>query len=146
MTFRSLTWAALVAFLVAGCMATDSLAGRTNLATGTLGPLSLDKVALVQITQEEAARTVLAHEQDTGWPDPDIAWQDAGCVRIAWFEPHPMSFNPDPGPAYPVYLVRLVDPAAAGNTLWVMVDAQTGAIRSAFGAPLDAGCAGPGVE
>ena len=96
---------------------------------------------LVLTTGADAAETVLEHERKTGWPDPDIAWQDGRCVRLAWYEKRPMSFFPEPGPPYPVYLVRLVDQIGTAGVTWVMVDARTGEIGSATGAPLKSGCA-----
>ena len=84
---------------------------------------------------------MLEHKRETGCSDPDIDWQDGGCVRLARWEPRPMSLNPDPGPPYPVCLVRLVDPTGAGGSSWVMVDARTGEEGACIGAALKAGCA-----
>jgi hypothetical protein len=132
---------ALLALILAGCVSALSLTDKVELGTGTLGPVPADRMFLVRATSADAAHTVLAHERETGWPDPDIAWQDGRCVRLAWYEPRPMSFSPDPGPPYPVYLVWLVDQAGTAGVMWVMVDGRTGELGAAIGDPLKSGCA-----
>jgi hypothetical protein len=130
---------ALLLLLLAGCVPPNSLTEKVEIVTGSLGPVPADKVGLVRISDAEATKTVLDNERETGWPDPDIAWQDGRCARLAWFEPHAMSYDPDPGPPYPVYLVRLVDPTGAAIT-WVMVNARTGDLGASIGDPLKSGC------
>ena len=128
-----------VPVLLAGCMPANALHDRVRLGVGALGPLPPDKVLQVRTTLAEASDTVLKNERETGWPDPDIAWQDGGCVLIALYEPQAMSFAPDPGPPYPVYIVRLVDLPARTAT-WVMVDARTGELGADIGDVLKGGC------
>jgi hypothetical protein len=132
---------AVLALLVAGCLPANSLTDKVELGNGTLGPVPADQVFQIRSTAADAAKTVLGNERETGWPDPDIAWQDGGCVRLRWYEPRPMSFSPDPGPPYSVYLVRLVDQTGAAGISWVMVDARTGELGAAIGDALKSGCA-----
>lgn len=86
---------------------------------------------------------MLAHERETGWPDNDVVWRDGGCVLVAWFEGHPMSRAPDPGPPSAVYLVRLIDNRATRVT-WVIVDATTGDLGAAIGDAVNSGCGASG--
>jgi pimeloyl-ACP methyl ester carboxylesterase len=131
----------LLVLVLAGCLNSNTLSQSVHLVNGTLSPLPPDKVALVRVSEGAAASTVLAQERETGWPDEDIAWRDGGCVLIAWFQPEPMSFNPDPGPPYAVYLVRLVDLAATGRVTWVMVNAETGELDAALSGQFPFECA-----
>src|SRR5215213_401534 len=131
---RRLVFGAAVAVLLAGCLATPTLKGEVVLLNGTVEPLPPDKASLVRVTADVAASTVLTKERDTGWPDPDIAWQSGGCVLVGWFEGRPMSYSPDPGPPSAVYLVRLAN-SLTRDVTWVMVDATTGELRSAIGNP-----------
>jgi len=52
-----------------------------------------------------------------------------------------MSFSPVPPPPSAVYVVRLVGELDATNEVWVMVEATTGEIRSAFGGLSSSDCA-----
>lgn len=117
----------LIGLVVAGCINASALTGDVRFGNGVLHPLPLEKTPEVKTAANVAKATVLEHERATGWPDGDIDWQDGGCVVVGLFEPLPMSMAPDPGPPYPVYLVRLADAASARET-WVMVDARTGEI------------------
>jgi hypothetical protein len=116
--------------LVGGCLSTNTLPRRVEIGGGNVGPLPPAKQSLVQTTAVDASRTVISHERETGWPDESIAWEDGGCVLVAWYEEYPMSFAPDPPPPYPVYLVRLRSGSASA---WVMVDARTGELDAYIG-------------
>lgn len=124
---------------------TGSLPHTIQFMTDRFEPLPADKLPLVRITAKVAAGNVLAYERETGWPDFEIAWRNGDCTFVAWYVPGPMSMAPVPPPPSAVYLVRLVaDDAWATGELqvtWVMVDATTGDVRSAFGSGLISGCA-----
>ena len=98
--------------------------------------------ARIQVTAADASNAVIATKQTTGWPDVDIAWKDGDCVLLAWYRPLPASYDPDPGPPFAVYLVRLVDGADTTIGTWVTVDATTGEIKSAGSGPPTTDCPG----
>ena len=106
-----------------------------KVVTGTLSPLPVEKLSLVRITAEAAAKVVLDHERETGWPDLDVAWKDGGCVLLAWFERQPMSHMPVPPDPSAVYVVRLIGEQDASRVTWVMVEATSGELGAAFGGP-----------
>jgi hypothetical protein len=118
-----------------------SLPKKVETAAGTLLPLLADQVPLVRITSADALDTVLVHEQQTGWPDLDIAWKSGGCAFVAWRVQHPMSMAPDPPAPSPVDVIRLVGEVDPSQETWVMVDATTGEEGPAFGGPSMADCA-----
>ena len=96
--------------------AASPLAGsitETVMVGGILGPFPAEEAARIGVTATDALNTVLSTKRDRGWPDPGIAWKDGGCVLLGWYQPTPMSYNPEPGPPYAIYLVRLVDPVNA---------------------------------
>jgi hypothetical protein len=142
---RRLVATLFLAGLVGGCHSgvPGSLTHAVNIGTGTLGPMPADKVPLVRLTAAEAQATVLAHERETGWPDPGIAWKGGGCVLLAWYERRPMSMAPVPPPPSAVYVVRVVSELDATKELWVMVEATTGELGAAFGGPSSSDCAAP---
>ena len=140
---RRLVATLFLAGLLGGCHSgvLGSLSRVVEIGVGTLGPLPADKIPLVRLSAAEANATVLARERETGWPDLDIAWKGGGCVLLAWYERRPMSFSPVPPPPSAVYVVRLVGELDATNEVWVMVEATTGEIRSAFGGLSSSDCA-----
>jgi hypothetical protein len=109
--------------------------------TATLSPLPPEKLALVRTTETDARLTVLEHERATGWPDEEVDYRDGGCVLLAWFEGHPMSYAPNPPPPSAVYIVRLTDEANVEPDIWVIVDATTGELSSTFGGAPVVDCA-----
>ena len=117
-----------------------SVSSDTEIGAGTLRPLLPDQLPLVRITEAAAARTVLDTKEATGWPDHDIAWQDGGCVLLAWYVRHPMSYAPNPPPPSAVFVVRLVNKVDRSQQTWVMVDATTGEVRSAGSGPSSSDC------
>jgi hypothetical protein len=117
-----------------------SISSNTEELAGTLRPLLPDELPLVRITAAAAARTVLANKAATGWPDQDIAWQDGGCVLLAWYVPHAASYAPNPGPPSAVFEVRLVSKADRSQQTWVMIDATTGELDSAGYGPPSSDC------
>lgn len=129
--------ALLASTLVAGCLGANSVQRRVEIGLGNLGPMPAHLWAHVQTTARDAVLIVLASEQETGWPDHDIAWRDGGCVLVARFETYPMSRAPDPPPPYPVYLVRLATETASA---WVMVDARSGELGGFIGDHAGLGC------
>lgn len=124
---------AFAAALLAGCGAAPQLNQKIEIGIGNVMPLPPNKIALVHVTPEAAANTVVKNELETGWPDPEIAWADGKCVLLGWLEPYPMSFSPHPAPS-PVFMVRLVD-AAHARFNWVLVDATTGDESTSIGNP-----------
>src|SRR5919112_616145 len=98
---RSTALALVAGYVVAGCLSSNTLPRQVEIGNGNLRPLPADKAALVQTTPIAASQTALAHERETGWPDENIAWDDAGCVLIASYEMYPMSRAPNPPPPYP---------------------------------------------
>jgi hypothetical protein len=118
-----------------------SLPRKVETAAGSLLPLLADQLPLVRITSADALGAVLAREQQTGWPDLDIAFKSGGCVLVAWYVRHPMSMAPSPPAPSPVYVVRLVGEGDPSQETWVMVDATTGEEGAAFGGPSISDCA-----
>jgi hypothetical protein len=119
-----------------------SITENVNLMQAILEPLPADEQTRVRVTAADASNTVLANKRKTGWPDPDIAWKDGGCVLLAWYQPIPTSYAPDPGPPSAVYLVRLVDAADSTMGTWVTVDATTGDLQGAGYGPSTTACPG----
>jgi hypothetical protein len=139
---RRLAALALAASTLAGCGGAMSITERVHIFGGTLSPPAPHQLLEVRTSANDALATVLQHENDTGWPDIETDFEDGGCVLVAWLEPAPVSHNPDPGPPYPVFLVRLGDAATRTKVTWVMVDARTGRLGSALTGPSIGGCVG----
>lgn len=115
---------------------------ETAVVGGVLGPFPAEEAARIAVTATDALNTVLTAKRERGWPDADIAWKDGGCVLLAWYQPTPMSYNPEPGPPYGLYLVRLVDPVNATMGTWVTVNATTGELGWAGDGPSTRDCPG----
>lgn len=117
-----------------------SISSNTETGAGTLRPLLPDQLSLVRVTAAAAAHTVLANKEATGWPEVDIAWQDGGCVLLAWYVRHPMSYAPNPPPPSAVFVVRLVSKVDRSRQTWVIVDATTGELGAAGSGPSNSDC------
>lgn len=133
----------MLALVLAGCAGARPIAESIHVFGGTLSPPAALQLLDVRTSANAALTTVLEHERDTGWPDLETMWEDGGCVLVAWLQPEPVSRNPEPGPPYPIFLVRLTHAATRSKVTWVMVDARTGQLGAAISGPSIPGCADP---